>query len=1113
MRGFRELGAALLLAAAWMTVGHESLAGGFGTNKVRDRAFDWQVLTTEHFEVHYYPGVEDAAHEACETAEEYWQKLAESFRLMHMPQRRVPVFIYATSADFQQTNIIPEVLGEGVGGFTEVFKTRVVVPAVASAEERRHVLTHELTHAMQYFVLYGEGLRSYTLYKSVLIPLWFIEGMAEYFSQPTGPEGDMVLRDAVISERLPSLFMLHSFNHLEPHDAYLGYKAGQSALTFMADKYGEDKIPAILKSVEEAKTFSVVFKEKTGESLEEFDRKWRNHLKEVFWSQVRGKKEAEEYGTPIFRMRPDLTGISSGPAQSPVDDSIIFLSDRGGARDLYLVRKGGDPKRVLSAERFDHILGSPPDWSPDGKSVVLTAARGSHTVISIVRMPDGKILAEHEFPFRDVSTPRFSPDGTRIAFAAANGRSTELFIASLKDWTCRQITFGNDAARCPAFTPDGKKLVYVCNVGGAQVLNIIDDLEKEEPGSRRLGGVKPIQGNHPDVSPDGKWVLYDNPENGILNLWTAGLDGNDVRKLTDVRTGIFSGRWARDGRRVLAATMENGSQNIYLLNDVMPSVYSLPAGTPASSSATGKQGRKSGSKTGNGGKLPPIPASRLAPPRKEYSQGFSSAGAVGGKREWISLDSVLFPAAPAHATEAPPLSATSLAASGTARPWAISAMLTGPTIKVSWSPPVSVAAVSNYRVFRSTTARYPGAPQATVRGSSSSWQDSEWTYDRTYYYRVRALDARGGVVATGETSIETRLEVWPARPYRFSLDEKLVDLLVLVGSLQIGAGASFAGYGNIQMSDLLGNNRLALEANAVPGWENTYSIGYEFAGWRPDIGVSFQAMEWSRYAIVEGTMSTESFRYPPIITGLQNAGVMVSYPFDTYDRIEMSGGIQQFTEVFADESTGEEIGEETSTLFPVSVALVRDTSRWHRLMPIGGSRIRLEASEALPVSRNSLYFTEYSGECQGYWGLLDDLSLATRWWGGLSTGRNSRFFYLGGRYSLRAFPSAKLNGNGAFLGNHELRYNVLSHLNVNLPLIGILLTDVQGVAFLDNAGLFDNGNKVTIDNFRPASVGAGLNFVGFIFQSSAVMFSLEVARRIDTNMSHPTVYGRLGPIF
>ena len=91
--------------------------------------------------------------------------------------------------------------------------------------------------------------------------------------------------------------------------------------------------------------------------------------------------------------------------------------------------------------------------------------------------------------------------------------------------------------------------------------------------------------------------------------------------------------------------------------------------------------------------------------------------------------------------------------------------------------------------------------------------------------------------------------------------------------------------------------------------------------------------------------------------------------------------------------------------------------------------------------------------------------------------------------------------------------NLFSHLNWTIPLLSLLLTDIQAVGFVDVGGAFDSSQGLRADEFRAASVGGGINLIAFVLQSQPFMFSIEVARRIDQRMTRPTVYGRLGPVF
>src|SRR5262245_38649482 len=89
----------------------------FGRNKVQYRALDFQVLTTEHFDIYFYPseraGIDIAARMA-----ERWNLRLERL-LKHQLRGRQPLILYASHVDFEQTNVLGGEIGEGTGGVTE----------------------------------------------------------------------------------------------------------------------------------------------------------------------------------------------------------------------------------------------------------------------------------------------------------------------------------------------------------------------------------------------------------------------------------------------------------------------------------------------------------------------------------------------------------------------------------------------------------------------------------------------------------------------------------------------------------------------------------------------------------------------------------------------------------------------------------------------------------------------------------------------------------------------------------------------------------------------------------------------------------------------------------
>src|SRR5438552_9143434 len=89
----------------------------FGRNKVQVQSFAFKVLPTPHFDVSYYPAGRQAAVLAARMAERWYERLAKA--LQHTLAARPPIVLYASQAQFTQTTVIPDLLPEGVGGFTD----------------------------------------------------------------------------------------------------------------------------------------------------------------------------------------------------------------------------------------------------------------------------------------------------------------------------------------------------------------------------------------------------------------------------------------------------------------------------------------------------------------------------------------------------------------------------------------------------------------------------------------------------------------------------------------------------------------------------------------------------------------------------------------------------------------------------------------------------------------------------------------------------------------------------------------------------------------------------------------------------------------------------------
>ncbi|NIP59699.1 MAG: peptidase S9, partial [Gemmatimonadetes bacterium] len=147
----------------------------FGRNKVQYDDFDFQVLNTDNFDLHFYDRTSpEAIRDVGRMAERWYERLGRTFQ--HAFRSRKPLVFYANQPDFQQTNTISGSISQGTGGVTEGLKNRVILPFAETYGETDHVLGHELVHAFQYDLAQartGGGLTAINR-----LPLWVVEGLA-----------------------------------------------------------------------------------------------------------------------------------------------------------------------------------------------------------------------------------------------------------------------------------------------------------------------------------------------------------------------------------------------------------------------------------------------------------------------------------------------------------------------------------------------------------------------------------------------------------------------------------------------------------------------------------------------------------------------------------------------------------------------------------------------------------------------------------------------------------------------------------------------------------------------------------------------------------------------
>ncbi|KPJ59918.1 MAG: hypothetical protein AMJ46_09095 [Latescibacteria bacterium DG_63] len=562
--------------AFWLTVGSvvfltlASATGAigqtFGKNKVQYRQFEWRVASSDNFEVYFYPGEDTLASLVLDLAEESAVKLSED--LGHRLHKKIPIIVYESHYDFEQTNITFELIEEGVGGFTEIFKNRVVIPFTGSYEELRHVVVHELTHAFMFDMMYGGILDSILSAQYLFqVPLWFMEGMAEHESLGWDENADMIMRDAAITGYAMPLEMLGG--------GYLVYKQGQSAVGFLVDRYGEEKLVDIIHGLKMSKNLDRVFETTLGMDVRKFSETWLEAVRKQYWPEVALHDNPSRFGRRITDHTEDGSFMNLSPAVSPGGDKLVFLSDRDGHMDIYLASAidGKILRRLVRGEksmRFEVIpsFRTALSWSPDERQIAFVAKSGRGDVLYLLDVRRARVVKKFPLDLGGASYPSWSPDGTRIVLTGLKDGQADLYLLDLGTGHLDRLTDDLYDDIEASWSPDGSRIAFASDRHWPFLLT--PERTKDGIGTYSIFAVNPAtreierivhtgaDDRSPAWSPDGGKVIFTSSPEGTSNLYSFDLTDSSLTQLTDVLGGVFSPDWSGSDRLAFSVFSEGG---------------------------------------------------------------------------------------------------------------------------------------------------------------------------------------------------------------------------------------------------------------------------------------------------------------------------------------------------------------------------------------------------------------------------------------------------------------------------------------------------------------------------------------------------------------------------
>ena len=508
----------------------------FGRNKIQYKDFDWNVLKTEHFDVYFYPEMQTLAEHGAAFAEEAYEELQNRFNFSLT--NRVPIVFYSSQLHFKQTNITDGFIPDGVGGFFEFLKGRVVIPANGNLHRFRRVVRHEMVHVFTLNKLV-RVYRDYRIPPDRFLPLWFTEGLAEYWSGPMDYQHEMIMRDAIYANYLVPLENIYRVS-----GTYVMYKEGEALCRFISEQYGEEKLLQMIENAWIDRDFRKVMEFTLQEDYQIINDRWLSWLRTTYYPRLDDVNVATLDADGIA-----VRGFNSKPAyyrQKNGQRQVYFTGNHDGYSNLFYVdvdslyRPLGEPKILVHGERSDefesfHVLDSRMSISEDGRIAFVTKSGESDVIhtYDVESRAAGPVYA-----FEDkvaIYSPAWSPDGEKIAFVSIdNSGFIDLYVYDTSRDELMRLTNDTYDDRDPSWNPSGTQLVF---------------------------------------SSDRTTFGHSN----AYNLFTYDLEHGSIDYLTYGDQHDFSPRWSADGQQVVYVSTRReadgryGGQDIYVV-DAEPAV-------------------------------------------------------------------------------------------------------------------------------------------------------------------------------------------------------------------------------------------------------------------------------------------------------------------------------------------------------------------------------------------------------------------------------------------------------------------------------------------------------------------------------------------------------------
>jgi Tol biopolymer transport system component len=602
-------------------------------------AYGQKHYTTEsaHFRIHYHRGLDRLVPRVANRLETLRQIYSETYHIALPGKTDVVLYESEIPDAFAYPNF--NFLYVGVHDYE--FNLR------GSHDWFDDVLTHEYAHVVSistglklpraiseiqagYFTHANSAWRfdGLHVFPSETMPVWFLEGIAQYESSRRGADGwdshrDMILRTLTLSGKLLSWPHMQVFAG-KGDDFEKSYNHGFSLVSYIADTYGYEKIVSILR--ENARVGRLSFdgsvKAVLGISAKQLYNDWREQLSRKYNAQMK------TVGAQVYGRKINKEGFDNGyPKFSPDGKKIYFLSNGENDYSFLDLYSYNLSDTVAEKKKFRYEMPVSGDYDIHNAAgrIAFVSARsrksyqepkkgGQKTFdLYVDELPPEKPKLFKKKTEKQITEKKsvfvasFSPAGDKLACAV---RKFDRFFLALADTSGKNIrvvypsvvnateffngtelpksadTSGFGTIFSLAWSPNGKDIAVDYIDGGKRKIGIYDTLQKS---FSVFGNSLEYDRRNPSFNRDGSSLYFSSDETGIFNVYRYAFKSGKLERLTNVSGGAFHPAVSDDGKKLAYTGYDRNGYGIYLIDTLKALQTTVVSDGDALSARAGKE--------------------------------------------------------------------------------------------------------------------------------------------------------------------------------------------------------------------------------------------------------------------------------------------------------------------------------------------------------------------------------------------------------------------------------------------------------------------------------------------------------------------------------------------